>query len=395
MMDNSGETMHTNTQSFFENEPEWLATYRQKAAEKMSRALLPSFRHGLSIAIEPVFDFGAMAPKKINTNNAIKAGKAHVAEGAAIFSSPYAEQVREFFSESWDDADDENRLYQFNQAFINDLLLIVIPKNTELNEPVEIASSIVETPHIKTVLILAEAQSKAKILLTKNYQCDGYCAETIRVIARPGSAIEIITLEHGVGKAVAIEKRKAQAHKDSTVTWIDIRLGTEYTKNEIVTSLIEEGAAAKNTVLYLARNNQKYDIFTSSRHDAPKTTSDIFTRGVLNDHAKALSRGLVHIGVNAADSNGYEKQDALLLSDKAEADAIPNLEINNHDVKCSHGSTVGPIDSEKMFYLMSKGLGKRDAQQLIVEGYFTPVIEAFTDEALKEKVRETIREALA
>ncbi len=394
-MDNSGETMHEKTQPFFENEPEWLIQYRAKAREKMSRAPLPSFRHGLSIAIEPAFDFSAMVPKQIRTNNVIKAGKAHVTEGAAIFSSPHAEQVREFFSESWDDADDENRLYQFNQAFINDLVCMVIPKNIELNEPVEIASNIVETPHIKTILILAEANSKGKILITKNYQAGGYCAETIRVIARNGSSVEIITLEHGKGKSVAIEKRKAQAHKDATVKWIDARLGTEYTKSDIVTSLAEEGAASKNTVLYLARNNQKYDIFTSSRHDAPKTTSDIFTRGVLNDHAKALSRGLVRIGADAAGSNGYEKQDALLLSDKAEADAIPNLEINNHDVKCSHGSTVGPIDPEKMFYLMSKGLAKKEAQQLMVEGYFTPVIEAFADEALKEKVRETIREALA
>lgn len=394
-MDNSGETMHTNTQTFFENEPEWLIQYRAEAREKMSTMALPSFRHGLSIAIEPTFDFGTMAPKKIGANNAIKAEKARVTEGAAIFSSPHAEQVREFFSESWDDADDENRLYQFNQAFINDMVFVVIPKNIELDEPVEISSNIVETPHIKTILILAEANSKGKVLLTKNYQTNGYCAETIRVIARHGSIIDIITLEHGTGKAVAIEKRKAQAHKDATVNWIDVRLGTEYTKNEIVTSLIEEGAASKNTVLYLARNNQKYDIFTSSRHDAPKTTSDIFTRGVLNDQAKALSRGLVRIGVTAAGSNGYEKQDALLLSEKAEADAIPNLEINNHDVKCSHGSTVGPVDPEKMFYLMSKGLQKKEAQQLIVEGYFTPVIEAFTDEALKEKVRETIHEALA
>lgn len=387
--------MRTNTQTFFENEPEWLIQYRAEARDKMSKTALPSFRHGLSIAIEPTFDFGAMVPKQISANNVIKAGNAQVAEGAAIFSSPYAEQVREFFSDDWNDTEDENKLHQFNQAFINDLVFIVIPKNIELNEPVEISSNIVETPHIKTVLILAEANSKGKVLFTKNYQTDGYCAETIRVIARNGSAIDIITLEHGTGKSVAIEKRKAWAHKDATVKWIDARLGTEYTKNDIVTSLMEEGATAKNTVLYLARDKQKYDIFTSSRHDAPKTTSDIFTRGVLNDNAKALSRGLVRIGVNAAGSNGYEKQDALLLSDKAEADAIPNLEINNHDVKCSHGSTVGPIDPEKMFYLMSKGLGKRDAQQLIVEGYFTPVIEAFTDEALKEKVRETIREALA
>lgn len=383
--------MHEKTQSFFENEPEWLIQYRAEAREKMSHTALPSFRHGLSISIDPMFNFGTIAVKQINLKRIINAGNALVFEGTEVFSSP---ALQSFFDDSWNDADD-NQLDYLNQASMNDIIFIVLPKNSEQTEPVEINSDIIDAPHVATILILAEPHSKGKILITKNYQTSGYCAETIRVIAREGSIVEIITLEHGTGKSVAIEKRKAQAHKDATVNWIDVRLGTEYTKNDIVTSLMEEGAAAKNTVLYLARNNQKYDIFTSSRHDAPKTTSDIFTRGVLNDHAKALSRGLVRIGANAAGSNGYEKQDALLLSDKAEADAIPNLEINNHDVKCSHGSTVGPIDPEKMFYLMSKGLQKKEAQQLIVEGYFTPVIEAFTDEALKEKVRETIREALA
>ncbi len=387
--------MHTKISPFFENEPEWLVAYRQKAAEKMNQTALPSFRHGLSIAIDPAFDFGNVAPKQITPQRIINARNAQVFEDAEVFSSPYASLVASFFGDEWKDADDENKLYYLNQAGMNDIVLVIVPKNSEQTQAIEINTDIIKTPHITTILILAEPQSKGKIFVTKNYQTDGYCAETIRVIARQGSSVEIITLEHGNGKSIAIEKRKAKAHKDSTVNWIDIRLGTEYTKNEIVTSLIEEGAATKNTVLYLARNKQKYDIFTSSRHDAPRTTSDIFTRGVLNDQSKALSRGLVRIGINAADSNGYEKQDALLLNDKAEADAIPNLEINNHDVKCSHGSTVGPIDPEKMFYLMSKGLPKKQAQQLIVEGYFTPVIEAFTDEALKEKVRETIREALA
>ena len=388
-------TQHATTQTFFENEPEWLIQYRQEAAEKMSQRALPPFRHGLSIAFEPAFDFGSVAPKRINACHRINAGNVQVFEGASVFSSPYAPLVASFFGDAWKDADDENKLYHLNQAFMNDILLIVLPKNSEQTQAIEINTDIIENPHITTILILAEQQSKAKILITKNYQTAGYCAETIRVIACQGSSVEIITLEHGTGKSVAIEKRKAKVHKDATVNWIDVRLGTEYTKNEIVTSLIEEGAATKNTVLYLARDKQRYDIFTSSRHDAPRTTSDIFTRGVLNDHAKALSRGLVHIGTNAANSNGYEKQDALLLSDTAEADAIPNLEINNHDVKCSHGSTIGPINPEKMFYLMSKGLPKKQAQQLIVEGYFTPVIETFTDEALKEKVRETIQEALA
>ena len=115
---------------------------------------------------------------------------------------------------------------------------------------------------------------------------------------------------------------------------------------------------------------------------------------MLTDSSKGLSRGLVRIGKNAAGSNGYEKQDALLLSDKAEADAIPNLEIHNNEVKCSHGSTVGQIDAEKMFYLMSRGLNEKEAKLKIVEGYFMPILDTFEDESVKEQIHTTIIEAL-
>jgi len=116
-------------------------------------------------------------------------------------------------------------------------------------------------------------------------------------------------------------------------------------------------------------------LYTKAVHFAPHTESNLFTRGVVNGTARALSRGLIAIKSNASASKGYEKQDALILSEEAEADAIPNLEIENYDVKCSHGSSVGQIDPESMYYLMSRGLSEDDAKKLIIMGYFQPVME--------------------
>ena len=135
-------------------------------------------------------------------------------------------------------------------------------------------------------------------------------------------------------------------------------------------------------------------VYTSSIHNAPNTFSNIITKGVLNHKSKALSRGLVKIQKNAAGSNGYEKQDTLLLTDTAEADAIPNLEIDNNEVKCSHGSTIGQLDAEKMFYLMSRGLNEEMAMQKIVEGYFMPVLDLFEDK-VKEKIHNLILKSLS
>jgi Fe-S cluster assembly protein SufD len=132
-------------------------------------------------------------------------------------------------------------------------------------------------------------------------------------------------------------------------------------------------------------------IFTlQSCHLAPNTYSNIITKGAIFDSSKALSRGLVRIEKPSFNSNGYETQEALLLSERAEADAIPNLEIYNHDVKCSHGSTIGRLDKEKMFYLMSRGLTKDQAKIKLIEGFFVPAFDKIPDIKLKEKLLEKI-----
>jgi Fe-S cluster assembly protein SufD len=96
---------------------------------------------------------------------------------------------------------------------------------------------------------------------------------------------------------------------------------------------------------------------------------------VLRDTAKAVHRSLVHIAPDAHDCEGYERQDTLLLSDGAQINAVPNLEINNNQVKCSHGATTTYIDDEKLFYFLSRGLDRQSAEELFVSGYVAPVME--------------------
>src|SRR3989344_1957558 len=225
--------------------------------------------------------------------------------------------------------------------------------------------------------------TSTKIILTKLSNNDdvSYITDDIRVICKENSKVDIITVQNINKNSINIQRRKSLNQRDSSINWTDVCLGSKYTKSNIVTSLAGQGSNISNTVIFLASDSQKFDIYTASIHKAPQTVSNILTKGVLNNEAKALSRGLVKIEENAFNSNGYEKQEALLLSDKAEADAIPNLEIHNHDVRCTHGSTIGQIDKEKIFYLMSRGLNEEEAKKQIVEGYFLPVLEMFKDES--------------
>ena len=243
--------------------------------------------------------------------------------------------------------------------------IIIIPKNTALKNPIilEFADSKEDSSSLN--LILAEQGSKAKVVLNKTGR-QSAVQDSVRVIAHKNAQIEIID--------ISIDERSSQS--------------------EIITNLAEPGAEAKITSLFFGKQKQKGTVFTAAIHNAPFTKSDITTRSIVTDRAKVINRGLIRINENAAHSSGYQKQDALILSEESEADAVPNLEIHNHDVKCSHGSTIGQIDEEQLFYLMSRGLDRQQAKQKIIEGYFTPLLNLIDDSSIKEKINNSIEISL-
>ena len=132
----------------------------------------------------------------------------------------------------------------------------------------------------------------------------------------------------------------------------------------------------------------------NSIHNGPHTWSDIFTKGALTGSSKCLYRGLVKIKENAFGSNGYQKEDTLLLSEDAVADSIPNLEIDNNDVRCTHGASIGKIDMEKMFYMKSRGLNEEQATWKYVKGFFEQLIPKIQIEHLRDNMHKMIEERM-
>jgi len=385
---------HKTFEKFVQNEPEWFVQHRREAFLAIEDAPDMQFKHGLKVFIKPDFDFSAIQPvaqprvtKVIQTE--VKYYSSHFLE-KDLFVGEHAERVQRFLGDEW--KKQKNKVTLFNQAFANDFLLIHIPRNTELSKPIQISYNIEKDPVISRIFVLAEPGSRAHIVL-HIAGGTGYLSNDIRVIAETGSKISITTVQNTSQDVVTIQERCAITKKDAEVHWVELCVGSIYAKTEVVSHLIEPGAATTITALYIGQGNQKYDLYTAALHEAPHTKSHILTRGTLNHHAKALSRGLVKIAREASGSTGYEKQDALLLSKNAEADAIPNLEIYNKDVKCSHGSTIGQIDADKLFYAMSKGMDEETAKKKIIEGYFTPTLAVFSD-SVREQIQKQIIEAI-
>jgi len=139
--------------------------------------------------------------------------------------------------------------------------------------------------------------------------------------------------------------------------------------------LIGRGAKLNVVGAFILANNDEVKVAVNIDHIAPDTTSDTVIKSVLSDKAIGRFYGLVNIKNGAKNTNTFFREDALLLSDTAKAEAIPSLEIDENEVKAGHASTVGPVDEEQLFYLMSRGIDQKEARKLIVQGYLSSVSE--------------------
>jgi len=121
----------------------------------------------------------------------------------------------------------------------------------------------------------------------------------------------------------------------------------------------------------------------------------MFLKGILSGKAQTLYSGLINVKEGVTGCEGYQTANTLLLGDDAKADMVPNLEINNNDVKCSHGATIGQVDEDELFYLMSRGLDEQSAKKTIIEGFLHPVIREIKNEAMSKRVESLVNERIA
>lgn len=143
--------------------------------------------------------------------------------------------------------------------------------------------------------------------------------------------------------------------------------------------LVGRGAKLNVVGAFLLANKDEVKVDINIDHIAPDTTSDTLIKSVLNDKAVGSFYGMIDIKKGAKNTNTFFREDALLLSDTAKAEAIPSLEIDENEVKAGHASTVGPVDPEMLFYLMSRGITQSEARKLIVKGYFSLIIDKFPE----------------
>ncbi len=183
---------------------------------------------------------------------------------------------------------------------------------------------------------------------------------------------------------------RVKVEQDGVVEWIFGALGSHLTKNFSELQLVGRGSTGKLSGFYFSQHHQHLDYDTQQNHLAPNTTSDLLFKGALLDDSRSVWQGMIYVARNASKTDGYQANRNLVLSEGARADSIPGLEILTDDVRCTHGATVGKVDAEELFYLESRGLSPADAERMIVEGFFDPIMQRIPFEGVRKRFQRAI-----
>ncbi|HEY2439541.1 MAG TPA: Fe-S cluster assembly protein SufD, partial [Solirubrobacteraceae bacterium] len=184
--------------------------------------------------------------------------------------------------------------------------------------------------------------------------------------------------------------QRAEVGRDASLDWVALGFGTGGGHVRMETRLAGEGADARVTGAYASHGRQHIDFDTTQEHAAPNTTSDLAFRGVLQGRSSAVWKGNIIVDPDAQKTDAFQESRNLLISKRAHADAIPGLEIQANDVRCTHAAAIAQVDPEQLFYLRSHGLRPDEAKRLVIEGFLAALVERFEDGPVREVLAGTL-----
>ena len=187
---------------------------------------------------------------------------------------------------------------------------------------------------------------------------------------------------------------RVRVEKDGNLDWIFGAIGSRLTKNFSEIELIGQGATGRMSGFYFTNGSQHLDHDTQQNHLATKYDQRPAFKGALRDKSRSVWQGMIYVAPGAQKTDGYQANRNLVLSREARADSIPGLEILADDVRCTHGATVGKIDQDQIFYLRSRGISYSDAERLIVEGFFDPIMQRIPFEGVRSRFQNSIEEKM-
>jgi Fe-S cluster assembly protein SufD len=274
---------------------------------------------------------------------------------------------------------------------------IYVPRGVEISVPIETFHWLHGDggscfPH---TLIVAEPMSKVTVVdyfESADSKARGFACGVNDLWVGEGAQVNYVCAQEWSERTLAVQINSTIVARDASAKALTLNLGGEHIRTESVSHLREKGGRSDMLAVTVANDNQEIDQRTFQIHEAPNTASDLLYKNALDDAARTIFSGLIRVSPGAHKTDAYQKVRNLLLSDEAEANSMPGLEIEADDVRCTHGATSGQLEEEELFYLRSRGIPLKDAQRLIVHGFLDEVLERLHDKVLATKMSELLHE---
>ncbi|NNC91281.1 MAG: Fe-S cluster assembly protein SufD [Acidimicrobiia bacterium] len=294
---------------------------------------------------------------------------------------------------------DLDRLAAAHHGFGSDGLIIHAAKGSVAAGPIyvdvqAVTPGTLSLPHI---MLVAEQQSDLSVVIVYRSP-DGapfHVIPHLQATVGDAARLRVSTVQAWGYGTVALGQQRAVLGRDASFHHGEAGIGAALGRLHFFVDIDGAGAHSEITGLYFGEDEQVLDYRAFINHRAPHTTSNMFLKGAVEDSSHSVFTGLIRIEEEAQKVNAFQTNRNLVLSDAAGAESVPNLEILANDVKCGHGSTVGPLDADQRYYLMSRGLDRIHSDRLQVRGFFEEALKQMPHQELAAPIRAAVNEKYA
>jgi len=294
---------------------------------------------------------------------------------------------------------EEGKFAALAGALAQNGILLYVPKNIKVDQPLH---SIFWGPgtsfaHISHLLIFVDEGASVTYVhesASPTDLKDAFHAGIVEIKVMQGASLKFVELQSWGKNVWNFTHERIRVERDGSLDWIFGAIGSKVTKNFSELDLAGEGSTGRMSGFYFTDGTQHLDHDTQQNHLAPHTTSDLLFKGALKGKSRSVWQGMIYVAKGAEKTDGYQANRNVILDEGARADSIPGLEILADDVRCTHGATVGKLEEEPLFYLKSRGIPPKDAERLVVEGFFDPIMQRIPYEGVRERFHQAILEKM-
>ncbi len=403
-------------------EPDWLSAQRRAAWEMFQQLSWPKqrgeewsrtdirlfhldkFLGGAAAACEPVapsLSQGVeLAGQSITYNGQVDQDQLRddLRAKGVLFGSlerilaDHAEKLQPHLNRAFDANYD--RFAALHAAFWSGGTVLYVPRGVVIDQPLHAMSVLANhAADLGRTLVILEDGAEATLLTelrSPEQTAVGLHCGAVELLVGRGAHLRYVSLQDWGQGVWHFSHQKALVGSNATIQWTIGALGSRLAKVNQHVALVGDGAQSQVNGVMFTENQQHLSYHTLQHHKAPNCTSDFLYKAALQDRSRTVWRGMIKVDPKAQKTDGYQRNDNLMLSTSARAVSIPGLEIDADDVRCTHGSTSGRVDEELIFYARSRGLTRKEAIQMIVSGFFQKVFDRITIPTVREALGTTI-----